>query len=425
MYFSREKSSLYWEHENLGDKIPEIRNYLKTHYNYEGCFYLYNLSVLKKRCQFLIDSLPDSFFYFSVKSLSNIRILKEIGLYAQFGMDIVSGGELQRAIRANIHPSRIVFAGVSKSRQEIETAQKLGIRAFHVESFDELKLISEIAKMNNQTAPITIRLNPNVDVKTHKNITTGKDENKFGISIIELKEICAFMSKNLSLKLIGLQAHIGSQILDAKPYIQTLEVLSKATKQNDLDLEYVSLGGGFGIDYSAVYLQQKAHEFPFYDLADAIKSMPDFPYRLHFEPGRFLTAHAGILVSKVQFIKPKSTHSIALLDTGMSELMRTALYSARHTALLLEEKKSAQQSVYELAGPICESTDVFGRYSFPIIEKGDTIIFTHAGAYGAVMASNYNTRPLVPEVLIENGHIKIIRRPQSIDEIFCQEQYET
>lgn len=429
MYFQRNERGLSWAGTELNSLLPQIRQHLIKHYDYQGPFYAYHGAVIEARCKSLQEKLPNAFFYYSLKSLSNIHIIKKILSFDRFGLDIVSLGELERALLAGGKPEKIVFAGVAKTKTEILSAIKAGIRSFHVESVAELRSLQELAASVGAKAGVALRMNPDVEVDTHKYITTGKEENKFGISRAELPEIlhCLREGKNLQLK--GLQAHIGSQILDPVPYAKSLAVLNEIAqalrKENFPHLEYISLGGGFGVDYKSMYSELPVNQFSLDELHKILSQCSFESNELHFEPGRYISAMSGVLVSKVRHIKPKSNYDIALIDAGMTELLRPALYGAVHpitTLHALSEYELNRLQTYEIAGPICESSDVFARgVQLPFLKEDDDVLILHAGAYGSVMASNYNTRPLAPEVLIQNDSFQVIRRPQTYKEILASE----
>ncbi len=425
MYFEYQKDRLQFGGIDIPALHREVAAYLAQNYSYSGAYYLYHAGIFRERASLLSEQLPGRKFFYSVKSLSNISLLKILRENKDFGVDVVSAGEIRRAQIAGFQGSEIVFAGVGKSTEEIRYALAADIRAFHVESLSELRRIAIEAQSMGKIAGIALRLNPDVTVDTHRHITTGKEENKFGLSRHEITEALRFIASSGSLRLRGLQAHIGSQILDTEPYLQTLRFLLQVAEQvispSGERVEYLSLGGGFGIDYECTLTAESVRQFPVTQLAAAVKEINTSGYEIDFEPGRFISAISGILVCQVEYIKQKSNFEIAILNTGMNDLIRPALYEARHPILPFI-KNEAPHKQYDLVGPICESSDLFAsRQSMPELREGDMLVIAHSGAYGSVMSSNYNTRPLIPEVLVDGGNFRIIRRPQTYEELLKPE----
>lgn len=419
MKFSYQNQKLFWQQSDLSKITSSIEQILFKEYHYQGAYYLYHAEVLHHQLKYLSQNLSAQ-FYFSVKSLPNIHILKMIRSYSAFGVDVVSIGELERSLRAGFLPSQIVFAGVGKTTQEIETALKLSIQSFHVESLGELKKIGTIAQKLNLPANIALRLNPNIMVDTHHYITTGKEEDKFGISKAEISTALAMLKNNSLLQLKGLQAHIGSQIKEVEPYLSLLDFLTKLAQEinaQDFAIDSLSLGGGFGIDYQRsenTENNSNKNEFPIMELTNKIKHSSQ---KIFFEPGRFVSAYAGILVFHLLYLKEKKHANIAVTNAGMNDFMRTALYQAQHPILPLQKRK--EKLLYDIVGPVCESGDFFAKgLSLNKLEENDTLFLLHSGAYGASMSSRYNSRKLLPEVLIESKeNFRIIRKPENWDSI--------
>lgn len=416
MSFSYQSQNLFWQKADLSKITSQIEQTFLNEYDYQGAYYLYHAEVLHERLNYLSQNLPAQ-FYFSVKSLSNIHILQLIRSYSSFGVDVVSNGELQRSLQAGFLPSQIVFAGVGKTSQEIERALQLSIQSFHVESVSELKKIAQIAQKLNLPANIALRLNPNIMVDTHHYITTGKEEDKFGIDKTEVSSALSILKNNPLLQLKGLQAHIGSQIKELQPYLALLDFLTKFAQEINTQgfaIDSLSLGGGFGVDYESSENTQKnlRDEFPIAELASKIKN---HPFQIFFEPGRFVSAYSGILVSHLLYLKERAHTNIAVTDAGMNDFMRVALYQAQHPILPLQKREGSFQ--YDIVGPVCESGDFFAKgLSLSKLEEGDILFLLHVGAYGSTMSSRYNSRRLLPEVLIdskENFHI--IRKPEQWD----------
>lgn len=421
MLFYYEKGQLIYHGLALRENLSKICKILNEKFFYQGPFYLYHGPLFLQRAELLVKNLPQARFYYSVKSLSNIHLLKILAKIPQFGADVVSVGELYRALKAGFPGNQIVFAGVGKSYTEIKTALQNKIHCFHVESLSELKRIAELAQSMQAKAPVALRLNPNVVAKTHHHIITGKDENKFGISKNEVKAALQMIKQNHSvLEFLGFHAHIGSQIQSVRPYLDTIKYLLKQAQKAELEFglktNYLSLGGGFGVNYSL----NKGKEFSLSSLEKKLSQLK-LPAEVNFEPGRFISAVSGILICQVEYLKQKKNYEIAILNAGMNDLIRPALYTAIHPILPIEIK-SKEKKRYDLVGPICESADTFARkIKLPKLQEGDFVVIAHAGAYGSVMGSNYNTRPLLPEILYDGKDFQVIRRPQSYEEIFSLE----
>jgi len=347
---------------------------------------------------------------FAAKSNSNLNILRVLGRLGA-GADVVSGGELLKALKAGIKANKIVFSGVGKTEEELKLAINKKILLINCESESEAKLVNNLAKKMRKKVSIGFRLNPNVDAKTHKNISTGKAENKFGLSIKSFK---IFLKKINSLKNINLDAlsvHIGSQILNDAPFKKTLNVMSKLIKELRLNLKYVDLGGGFGINYTN-------KEKPI-NLNKYSKLVENFSKKLDckiiFEPGRSIIGNTGLLISKVQFIKKGANKNFIILDAGMNDFMRPALYDAFHQIIPVSKNSAKTKGKIEFVGPICESTCKFGIYkNYQKINENDFIAITNVGAYGSSLSSNYNTRPLIAEILINKNKLRYIRKKQNL-----------
>ncbi|RME92148.1 MAG: diaminopimelate decarboxylase [Candidatus Hydrogenedentota bacterium] len=421
--YSYKNKTLYWQNDSLTEVAAQAEQLLKEKYAYEGAYYLYSMDVFRSQIGKLKQNLPQSRFFYSVKSQSHSVFLSEIDKHENFGFDVVSGGEIYRTQAINIDPRKIVFAGVGKTKQEIHIALQLGIYAFHVESISELKAIAEQAKSLNKIAPVTLRMNPEIEVDTHKYITTGMHENKFGINVSEFADALEFCKQDESLHLIGLQAHLGSQLLDETVYekaLLKLESLGLAAKQAGCPVQYYSLGGGFGIDYETDADSKPHREFALDRLQVKLKPYFQKGIQIDFEPGRFLSAYSGILVTHVLYTKQKQGFTIAIVDAGMNDFIRPALYEANHP--ILPETDSKNRSLYDIVGPVCESGDFFRKkIMMPKLSPGDRLFLLHAGAYGQVMSSTYNSRPMLPEVLLDKGHIHIISRPGFYSDLLVRE----
>ena len=347
---------------------------------------------------------------FAAKSNSNLNILRVLGKLGA-GADVVSGGELLKALKAGIKAKKIVFSGVGKTEEELKIAINKNILLINCESESEAKLVNNLAKKLRKRVSIGFRLNPNVDAKTHKNISTGKAENKFGLSIKSFKIFLKTINSLKNIKLDALSVHIGSQILNDAPFRKTLSVMSKLIKELRLNLNYVDLGGGFGINYTN-------KERPI-NLNKYSKLVENFSKKLNckiiFEPGRSIIGNTGLLVSKVQFIKKGANKNFIILDAGMNDFMRPALYDAFHQIIPVSKNSAKSKGKIEFVGPVCESTCKFGIYkNYQKINENDFIAITNVGAYGSSLSSNYNTRPLIAEILINKNKLRYIRKKQNL-----------
>ena len=347
---------------------------------------------------------------FAAKSNSNLNILRVLGRLGA-GADVVSGGELLKALKAGIKAKKIVFSGVGKTEEELKIAINKNILLINCESESEAKLVNSLAKKLRKKVSIGFRLNPNVDAKTHKNISTGKAENKFGLSIKSFKIFLKTINSLKNIKLDALSVHIGSQILNDAPFRKTLSVMSKLIKEVRLNLKYVDLGGGFGINYTN-------KEKPI-NLNKYSKHVENFSKKLDckiiFEPGRSIIGNTGLLISKIQFIKKGANKNFIILDAGMNDFMRPALYDAFHQIIPVSKNAAKTKGKIEFVGPICESTCKFGIYkNYQKINENDFIAITNVGAYGSSLSSNYNTRPLIAEILINKNKFRYIRKKQNL-----------
>ena len=347
---------------------------------------------------------------FAAKSNSNLNILRVLGKLGA-GADVVSGGELLKALKAGIKAKKIVFSGVGKTEEELKIAINKNILLINCESESEAKLVNNLAKKLRKKVSIGFRLNPNVDAKTHKNISTGKAENKFGLSIKSFKIFLKTINSLKNIKLDALSVHIGSQILNDAPFRKTLSVMSNLIKELRLNLNYVDLGGGFGINYTN-------KERPI-NLNKYSKLVENFSKKLNckiiFEPGRSIIGNTGLLISKVQFIKKGANKNFIILDAGMNDFMRPALYDAFHQIIPVSKNSAKSKGKIEFVGPICESTCKFGIYkNYQKINENDFIAITNVGAYGSSLSSNYNTRPLIAEILVNKNKLRYIRKKQNL-----------
>ena len=375
-------------------------------------FYLYSEKQIKENYLNFAKTFRNinPLICFAAKANTNLTIMRKLGKLGS-GADVVSGGELLKALKAGIKPSKIVFSGVGKTEEELELAIRKKILLINVESESEAILINKIAKKINKIISIGFRINPNVDAKTHKKISTGKTENKFGVSIKNFSFFYKNIEKFKNLKINAISVHIGSQILSDAPYKKTLDVLSKVIKDLNIKLKYVDLGGGFGIKYNKRDKQVNLNSYA--------KLVYNFKKKLNcniiFEPGRSLVGNTGILVSKIQYIKKGLNKKFIIIDAGMNDFMRTALYDASHDIVPIIKTNKKSLEPIEFVGPICETTCKFVKYKkYQKIQEGDFVAITNVGAYGSSLSSNYNTKPLIAEILVGNNTFKIIRKKQDL-----------
>ena len=383
-------------------------------------FYLYSTATLTRHFQLFDEALSgmDHMVCYAMKAASNQAILKTLAELGA-GMDVVSGGEYARAKAAGVSGDKIVFSGVGKTRAEIHQVLEGGIRQFNVESEPEMRIISEVATRLGKTAPITVRVNPDVDAKTHEKIATGKSENKFGIPIAKAREVYAEAASLPGIEIFGIDVHIGSQLTDLAPYELAYQKVAELTEQLRADghtIKRLDLGGGLGIPYAR---SNEAPPLPSEYGALIKRTVGHLGCEIEIEPGRLIAGNAGILVSRVIYVKQGEGRQFLILDGAMNDLIRPAMYDAYHDIVpVLEPEPGVDQQPYDIVGPVCESGDTFAKNRMmPPLADGDLVAFRSAGAYGAVMSSEYNTRPLVPEVLAKGDQFAVIRPRPDFDEI--------
>ena len=382
---------------------------------YSTPLYCYSLKRIKKNISKFKKNFKkiNPLICFAVKANSNKILLREIGKQG-LGADVVSIGELMKALKSGIKPNKIVFSGVGKTSKEISSAIDKKILLINAESKSEILEIEKIAKIKKKKVKIGIRLNPNTDAKTLSQISTGKKENKFGVTEKTFLDLVNYVKKSKFLELKCLSVHIGSQILDYKPYEKMLSVLDKVIKKSKFNFEYIDLGGGMGIDY-----EQKNKKLDLKKYAFNIKKfLKRNNSKIIFEPGRYIIANAGYLISKIIYIKEGNKKDFIILDTAMNDFMRPALYNAKHHIIPSKKSNLKSNKVYEFVGPICESTDKFSTFEFfQKLNEKDLVVICDVGAYGMSLSSNYNLRPKPAELLIEKSKIKIINKRQNLKDL--------
>ena len=383
-------------------------------------FYVYSTATLTRHFQLFDDAFAgmDHLVCYAMKAASNQAILQTLAKLGA-GMDVVSGGEYARARAAGVPGEHIVFSGVGKTRDEMRLALTGGIRQFNVESEPEMAVLSAVATELGVKAPITIRVNPDVDAKTHAKIATGKSENKFGIPISRAREVYAQAAALPGIDVIGIDVHIGSQLTQLEPFklaYQKVAELTETLRADGHNIRRLDLGGGLGIPYTR---SNEAPPLPTDYGAMVKRVLGHLNCEIEIEPGRLIAGNAGILVSQVIYVKEGEDRKFLILDAAMNDLIRPAMYDAHHDIEpVIEPRAGAERATYDVVGPVCESGDTFAKgREMAQMNAGDLVAFRSAGAYGAVMSSEYNTRPLIPEVMVNGSEFAVIRSRPSFDEI--------
>ena len=383
-------------------------------------FYVYSTATLLRHFKAFDDALDgmDHLVCYAMKANSNQAVLKTLA-QAGAGMDVVSAGEYLRAKAAGVPGDKIVFSGVGKTVSEIRLAFEGGIRQFNVESEPEMEVLDAVARSMDKVAPITIRVNPDVDAKTHAKIATGKSENKFGIPIARAREVYRMAAAMPGLEVVGIDVHIGSQLTDLTPFELAYQKVAELTEQLRADghtIRRLDLGGGLGIPYER---SNAAPPLPTDYGAMVQKTLGHLGCEIEIEPGRLIAGNAGLMVSEVIYVKSGEGRDFLIIDGAMNDLIRPAMYEAHHDIIpVVEAEAGAEQQPYDIVGPVCESGDTFAKQRMmPKLAAGDLVAFRSAGAYGAVMASEYNSRALIPEVLVHGDQFAVIRRRPTFDEM--------
>jgi len=409
-YFEYRNRELYCEEVPL----PRIANEVGTP------VYVYSEKTLERHVRVFVEAfktVPHLICY-AVKANSNLTILRKLAGWGT-GFDIVSGGELFRVLRAGGSPQKTIFSGVGKTADEIRYALESDILFFNVESTGEVDLIRDVARAAGKRARVSIRTNPDVDAKTHPYISTGTKKNKFGVALDDARTLYQKIRSLPEFEIVGVSCHIGSQITDLEPFTQALASLREfvpALKSDGVDLRYLDFGGGLGIPYSGEEPPSPADY-----AASVIAQTKDLGLTLVLEPGRVIVGNAGILLTRVILKKNQGAKRFVIVDAGMNDLIRPALYGSQHQLWPVRQTNSSE--IADVVGPICESTDFLAQdRNIPLVERGDLIAVMSAGAYGFSLASNYNSRPRVAEVLVNNGGYSIIRRRETYDDLIHLEQ---
>lgn len=413
-YFNYRNDLLFTEEVSVNEIVQK----------YGTPLYIYSLKTFKRHFNAFSGPLKDHrhLICYAVKANSNINILKELAKLGS-GFDIVSRGELERVLAAGGMASKTVFSGVGKSRDEIEFALDKGVKCFNVESISELERINEIAIKKKVIAPVSIRVNPDVDAKTHPYIATGLKENKFGISFQKASEVYVLAHAMEGVEVEGIDCHIGSQLTSLGPFLEALEklkILVTQLRKQGINLKHLDLGGGLGVKY-----RDELPPHPSDYLAQVIAALDDFPeLELIFEPGRAIAANAGILVTRVEYLKENEGKHFAIVDAAMNDLMRPALYQAWQEVIKIDLDQSGVSEVYDFVGPVCETGDYLAKERQIELCEGELVAVRSCGAYGFSMASNYNSRPRVCEILVDENKIRLIRKRETYEDLYYLEQCE-
>ena len=417
-YFLYRNGSLYAEDVAVADIAAAVGT----------PFYVYSTATLLRHFKLFDDALADMdhLICYAMKAASNQAIIKTLA-QAGAGMDVVSGGEYARAKAAGVSTDRIVFSGVGKTVDEITTALKGGIRQFNVESEPEMVVLNRVAGEMGVIAPITVRVNPDVDAKTHAKIATGMSGNKFGIPISRARKVYETAGAMPHLDVIGIDVHIGSQLTDLAPFelaYQKVAELAEQLRFDGHDIRRLDLGGGLGIPYVQ---SNEAPPLPA-DYGKLIeRTVGHLGCEIEIEPGRLIAGNAGLMVSEIIYVKSGEDRDFIILDGAMNDLIRPAMYEAYHEIIpVIEPVAGAEQALFDVVGPVCETGDTFAKERMmPLVNAGDLIAFRSAGAYGAVMSSEYNTRPLIPEVLVNGDQYAVIRARPTFDEMINRDTIPT
>lgn len=410
MSFSRQQGVLHAENCSLEDLATQ----------YATPLYVYSKAAFSKHYQDMdaAFSFIDHQICFAVKSNSNLAVLNVLAKLGA-GFDIVTGGELARVLAAGGDPAKIVFSGLGKSEVDIAKALEVGIACFNVESYAELDRIQKVAAQLDKTAPISLRVNPDVDAKTHPYISTGLKENKFGIPNDSVFDTYQYAASLTNLEIVGIDCHIGSQLTETKPFVDALErvtVMIERLKGLGIHLKHIDIGGGLGVVYKNETPPSVA------EYANAMRSqLEQLGLKVYMEPGRSISANAGVLLTKVDLLKPTNHRNFAIVDAAMNDLIRPSLYEAWMDIVAVTPRKNTEVKTWDVVGAICETGDFLGKDRELAIKENDTLAVLGAGAYGFVMSSNYNSRGRAAEVMVDGDQAYLIRKRESIESLWANE----
>lgn len=415
-FFGYKDGQLYAEDVPVSQLVAE----------YGSPLYVYSYDTIVRHINSFKEAFGDrpSLTCYAVKANSNIAIMQLLAQHGA-GFDIVSGGELARVIKAGGDPAKVIFSGVAKSVKEIEFALQAGILCFNVESIAELERINEVAGRLGKVAPISLRINPNVDAQTHPYISTGLKENKFGIPIEEALDTYLRAHNELkNLKVVGVDCHIGSQITKISPYIDAIREIKKLVNQlydHGISIHHIDIGGGFGVTYSveAPPLPKEVINAAYEELQDLFARTGEL--ELIVEPGRSIIANAGILLTTVEYLKTNGDKNFAIVDAGMNDLIRPSLYNAFMNIITVTEHPTSEEKLYDVVGPVCETGDFLGKNRNLRVAPGDILAVRGAGAYCSSMTSQYNSRPKIAEVMVHGDQVHLIRQAETYEDLFAKE----
>jgi diaminopimelate decarboxylase len=382
--------------------------------------YIYSRATLERHWHAFDKAFQDHshLICYAVKANSNIGLLNLLARLGS-GFDIVSIGELERVIAAGGDPKKVVFSGIGKREDEILAALKIGIRCFNIEVQDELDRINHLAKLLGVIAPVSFRVNPNVDAKTHPYISTGLKENKFGIDIDQALTEYRRAATMPNINIIGIDCHIGSQLTETGPFLDALDKLLElvsALKADNINLHHLDLGGGLGIRYNTETPPKPA------DYIELIlERLGTTDFEILLEPGRAIVGNAGILVTQIEYLKPTPHKNFAIVDAAMNDLMRPSLYSAWQEIIPIVKNSNAPEKLWDIVGPVCETGDFLGKERMLKLAQGDLLAIRSSGAYGFSMSSNYNSRPRVPELMVDGNQVHLIRERESLVDLWSSE----
>ena len=382
--------------------------------------YVYSRATLERHWHAFDDAFAGHphLVCFAVKANSNLGVLNTLARLGS-GFDIVSGGELERVLAAGGDPNKVVFSGVGKQAGEMRRALEVGIRCFNIESAAELERLNEVAGNMGRVAPVALRVNPDVDAQTHPYISTGLRENKFGVAIDEAVALYQRAQNLPHIHVSGVDCHIGSQLTKLAPFLDALDrvlALVDRLAGDGIKIDHLDLGGGLGVRYNDETPPDPA------SYAQALLArLQDRPYEIFIEPGRAIAANAGVLLTRVEYLKPSEAKNFAVIDAAMNDLIRPALYQAWQQIVTVEEHPEGTRGIYDLVGPVCETGDFLGKQRELILRPGSLLAVRSSGAYGFTMASNYNTRPRTPEILVDGDQVHLVRRRETVSELFAGE----
>ena len=409
-YFNYRNNELFAEDVTVKDIIKQ----------HGSPCYIYSRATIERHWQAFDKAFGDQahLICYAVKANSNIALLNILARLGS-GFDIVSLGELMRVIKAGGDPKKVVFSGIGKREDEILTALELGIRCFNIEVSGELDRINDIAKSLNVIAPVSFRVNPDVDAKTHPYISTGLKENKFGIDINQALAEYRRAASLSNIKVVGIDCHIGSQLTETRPFLDALDKildLVNTLKNEGIHLHHLDLGGGLGIRYN----EEKPPE-PAEYIKELLDRLGHTDFEILLEPGRAIVGNAGILVTQVEYLKPTEHKNFAIVDAAMNDLVRPSLYNAWQEIIPTSLNSTAEAQVWDIVGPICETGDFLGKQRLLNINAGDLLAIRSSGAYGFTMSSNYNSRPKVAEIMVDGAQSHLIRERETIDQLWTGE----